>query len=415
MSDALAAIEHGLDLLATVVLDGEDDRAVLHATVTVQRQANWLAALHLGLVGRADETGAYVDDGAATLAAWLRPRTLLDAGECSRRVTAGARLWRFPALAAAAREGEISAAHVMAVTSAAVPRRAATIAAHDEVLTLLARHAPPRDVKVALTRIAEHADADGVDRPSETFDPALPDPRCELWLRPGIDGLGDLQATLSQLDTEGLLTLLDALETPDPPDTPEDLRRSAAQRRGDAFSKLIRRALAHGLAPSVRGVKPQVLLALDLAALLPAAERGALDLADLFATAGISDNLLQAAGGEPTTLHPVLDTSERDTVGDGGDWVGGTGTATGNRASKGTHGAEAPPPRSPRRPRARLRFTGDVGTAAARQVRPTATVRHGPIVSRRTRPAHPGATRRPPRRGVRAPRPRGPHVGPSPR
>lgn len=60
---------------------------MLDMVLAQQRILNRAAALQTDLVGRADQACAYLDDGTATLAAWLRSRTLLDAGECSRRVT----------------------------------------------------------------------------------------------------------------------------------------------------------------------------------------------------------------------------------------------------------------------------------------------------------------------------------------
>lgn len=215
---------------------------------------------------------------------------------------------------------------------------------------------------MALQRVADHPDRDGTD--TAPLDPTRPDPRRELHLRPGIDGLGDLVGTLPQLDTEGLLTLLDALETPDPPDTPMSQRRSAGQRRAEALGELVRRALRHGLTPTVHDVKPHVLLTVDLDTLL--ADDGTagggpeLDLTDLLDAAGIDPALLAAAGIDPSTLRPTTRPA-------------GDHEAAHADTADGDGSAAAPPPAAspawPRRPRTpRLRWTGPVDPSTARSL-----------------------------------------------
>src|SRR5690606_4334048 len=65
-----------------------------------------------------------------------------------------------------------------------------------------------------------------------------------------------------------LATLLDAFETPDPSDTPVEQRRSAGQRRADAFSAMLRALLESDAAPTVDGYPAQILCVVDLLSLL---------------------------------------------------------------------------------------------------------------------------------------------------
>lgn len=266
LRDALAGLDAAISTLAAVDLDGEDDREVLDALVEGQRLADRLAAAQLSALGHAKRREAYRADGAVTLASWYRARTRLDPGEATRRVHAATRLAHFPSLQAALAAGTVGLGHVTAITTAAVPQRLDAIVTHEATLLTLAQRAGPREVRVALARIAELVDADGTDTPP--LPQGGPDVRRHLAVWPGVDGLGQIAGTLDQLDTEALLTVLDALETADPPDTPPEQRRSPGQRRADALGLLARLALDKGLAPTVQGAKPHLLLTADIADLL---------------------------------------------------------------------------------------------------------------------------------------------------
>jgi len=266
LADAVAGVEAALDRLAAVALEAEDDRVVLAAVEEQERLSSRLVAQQVRTLGHVSRTGAHGLDGAVTLNAWYRHRTRVDVGEATRRMKVVARLDRFPALAEAFAAGNVTPAHVAAVTTAATPSRMDAMADHDDTLTALAVQAFPREVRIAVQRIADHVDADGSD--AEELPECGPDPRRHLDVWAGVDGLGEIRGTLDQVAAEYLLTALDALTVPDPPDTPATQRRTPGQRRADALGQLAKRVLDRGLTPTVQGVKPHLLLTTDLAGLL---------------------------------------------------------------------------------------------------------------------------------------------------
>ena len=199
----------------------------------------------------------------------MRSRVRHDPGEAARRVRAADRLTQLPALWQAFKAGEVTWAHVAAVSRAAIPQRMRAIAQMDAELAELARHAQPQDLRRAVRMIADLEDADGTDAATPESEPAPgSDPRRGLTLSPTVDGLWDLQGTLDLLAGEGLAAVLEALETPDPPDTPEAQRRSPAQRRADALGALVDLVMDQGLTPEVGKLKPHLLLSVDLRWLL---------------------------------------------------------------------------------------------------------------------------------------------------
>jgi hypothetical protein len=123
----LAGLSAAVDALAEVELDGETDRGVLDATVELQRLGDRLASVQLRVLDEVDRRDAYTLDAAVTSASWLRHRTRIDHGQASRLTRAAARLRQLPGLGAALAAGDISLAHVTAVTQAVVPRRMAAI------------------------------------------------------------------------------------------------------------------------------------------------------------------------------------------------------------------------------------------------------------------------------------------------
>lgn len=269
IAEALGLLDRSLDAAAAVDLDAEDDRALLAAVQEQERLLSRAMSQQLRLLGAVHRRGSYGLDGAITAASWYRGATRLDAGEATRRVQAADRLASFPSLAEALACGNVTWTHAMAITRAAVPSRIDAIADHEDTLVELALTMPPRVLGVALRRIADHTDPDGSDhREPPSRDRCGPDARRELTVRSTFDGLGEVVGWLEQVDTELLLVLLDAYDEPDPPDTPPKLRRSPAQRRADAFSRLLRAVADAGTAPTVNGIKPHLLLGVDLAELL---------------------------------------------------------------------------------------------------------------------------------------------------
>jgi len=334
LARALNRLHEAIDGLAAVDVAGESDEELLAAAVEFERVAARLAAQQLRVLAAAHRRESYAAHGSVTMASWYRWHARLDHGEAARRVQAAVRLGHFPLLAGALAAGEVSAAHVLAVTRAAIPERAAVIAEHEDTLVRLAKAAAPRELQVALRRIADHADADGSDTPPEAG--GGPDARREFSVRAMFGGLGEVHGWLDQVDTELLQTLLDALDQPDPEGTPWP-GRTPAQRRADAFGRLLRLVADAGVAPTVQGVKPHLLLSVDLARLLGVAADDPL-AEDL---AGLLSRLFAGLDVDPDTLAALLTAlrAARDT-GDPGD----TGSAP---APEGGYPAPADDPAGP--------------------------------------------------------------------
>jgi hypothetical protein len=264
---AVELLADAVEALAQVDLAAEHDGDLGTAGLALHHLRARLDAALVGVLGAFDRREGYRADGAVTCGSWLRWRANVDHAAATALLQAARRLGDLDQLSDLLAAGDITLAHATAVTRAAVPQRAAAVARAEPVLAELARTNPPQDVRRALRHLADINDADGSDPPPADEQPPG-DALRELNLRIGFEGRGALEATLDPLTREALTVLLDAFDTPDPADTPPAARRSAAQRRHDAFAAALHTLLAQPSLPSVQGARPQVLLTIDLAALL---------------------------------------------------------------------------------------------------------------------------------------------------
>lgn len=268
LEQALARVDAAIAALGEVELDAESDDAVRGAAVELPRKAAKLQAKVVDAVGEVDRRQAHEPDGAASAASWWRERVRCDPGAAQQTVAASRRLRQLPRLAAAFADGRVSWAHTHAITTAAIPQRMAAIQAFDDTLTELAQSARPREVRQVVARIRDVDDADGSD--AEPLPDAGPDPRRSFDVRPGVDGLGQVHGVLDPLTTEWLLTVLEAFETPDEPDTPAHQRRTPSQRRHDALHEMLVGVAANPETPTLQGARPHVLALVDVATLIGA-------------------------------------------------------------------------------------------------------------------------------------------------
>lgn len=230
----------------------------------LERQGNRLAAVQTRLAGAVERRAAFQLDGCVTAGSWLRWRARLDPGAAQRRVLAARRLHHFDRLARSFAAGDVSAAHVEVMTRAAIPGRLDALSRLEEQLVDIARDDEPRTLRRAVARVRDAVDPDGVDRP----DAYAADVHRELFLTPTFDGLVDVRGVLDQVTGETLLTAIDALDRPDPVNTPDGDRRTPAQRRVDALRRVAEAALASPDLPSVHGAAPRIVLTVDLMTLL---------------------------------------------------------------------------------------------------------------------------------------------------
>jgi hypothetical protein len=274
LAEAVAWLDAAIGAAGRVDLAVEQDHAVLDAFTRLQELGNRLDALRVALVGQITERQAYRVDGSPSTAAWVKARTGMDHAAAQRLVNAAGRIADLPRIGGLFARGVIGLAHVEAVTQAAIPQRAEAVAgAQDTVVELLEHGGSPHDVRRVLRRLEDLVEPDGRDGPDPDSEPICPDardPRRELHLSTTFERLWRIDGYLDPYTGEKLAALLDALDTPDAPDTPVKRRRSAAQRRADAFEAILDRGLASRDLPTVHGSTPHVLVSMDLATLLGA-------------------------------------------------------------------------------------------------------------------------------------------------
>ena len=160
-----------------------------------------------------------------------------------------------PATADALVGGVLSPAHarVLAQGTQHVPDQV-VMEAEPVLVETAARVDPPR-LRQAVGYLCQITDPEGADRERE-HRPA----RRGRWLVPTLD---DLVAVNGLLEPEAGQTVMAALEPLARP-TDADDPRQGGQRAADALTELARRALEAGRLPTTGGVRPQLLVTVDL-------------------------------------------------------------------------------------------------------------------------------------------------------
>ncbi|HVM19581.1 MAG TPA: hypothetical protein VM307_06450 [Egibacteraceae bacterium] len=294
---ALSQLEAAVAAVQAVDWDGEAASSAGAAAVELQRLGNRLAAGQLAAIAAVGRRQVFRADGAVTSASWLGARANLDAAAATRLCTTAWRLADLPVLAQALADGDVSLAHVVAVTEAAVPQRRDAVVACEQALTDLARTAPPRQVRVAVARIRDLADRDGTEPPEveRPFTAGPDDPRLYWRQYPTVDGMVEGGFCVDAGLAEMLNALYDAYSTPDPPGTPLTSRTTPGQRRVAAMRAAVTALLASGAAPTVQGVKPHLLMMLDLLTVM-GRDQAATFAAELARTGRVSASTIARLG-----------------------------------------------------------------------------------------------------------------------
>ena len=218
-AEALAQLDAAIAVLGQVDWRGETEDTVNAAVVGLQRRVNQVAAQALRPIGQLQARSSYRRDGAVTAASWLRNRTNMDHGPAQRLCAAASRLRSLDQLRDAFVAGDVSLAHVTAITDAAVPTRFEAIAAVEDSLVELARTAKPHAVRVALRRVRDIVDPDG----SEPDDDAPPcdanenDPRRSWTQWPTLDSMVRGEYLIDPVFAEMITILMDAFAPPTRP------------------------------------------------------------------------------------------------------------------------------------------------------------------------------------------------------
>ncbi|HWC43130.1 MAG TPA: DUF222 domain-containing protein [Actinomycetota bacterium] len=250
--------------LAAADLDGLDGVAVAEDAIRLRRLLDGLEGQWLRWVAAVDAQGAAgADQGqeVGSTAAWLRSRLRMSGSAARSAVRTARALFRGPLTesAAALTSGAISPAHARMIADGTqhLPEHVKLEA--DPVLAEAASRLDLPRLRQAVVHLVQVVDPDGADRQAECRHE-----RRGLWLSPTWEGM---VAVDGLLEPEAGQTLLAALEPLARPATADD-RRTGGQRTADALTELARRALEGGRLPQAGGVRPQLLVTVDVDSLL---------------------------------------------------------------------------------------------------------------------------------------------------
>jgi hypothetical protein len=186
------------------------------------------------VVGKWDEVQAWRGDGAVSGASWLAHRTSTTRADALRLVHTARHARQHGDTASALGQGEVSVAHVEAMTEAAF-RREEVFARDEQELLHVAPSQQPDEFRNTMRQWRNRADQEFLD--ADCFDAA---DRCYLRGRPTI---GSMVKVDGMFEADGWATILRALQPLAQPDALPSLSpRSGGRRLADALVEFAARA-----------------------------------------------------------------------------------------------------------------------------------------------------------------------------
>jgi len=184
------------------------------------------------MVGDLDRSGAYLDDGSVSPAAWLRRNCRMNQSAAQRVVHLARQLAALPATADAFGTGEISVAHAHVIADAATEQRADVIAEIEPQLVDIARAVTPRETRAVVRRVCDALDGDGgAGESARQYD------RRYLYMSETFEGMFRLDGLLDPETGKAVRRVFKrAMEL----DKDADERRTTGQRRADALLDICR-------------------------------------------------------------------------------------------------------------------------------------------------------------------------------
>jgi hypothetical protein len=246
--------------LSEAELQALSDGQLLERTAALVAARNRLDAELARTVRTAELRQAAEHDGLKTMRSWLRTHTRLSAAAAGQLVRTGRALTHLPVLAAACAAGTVTADQLALAAPITTPGRLAAAAAQgvdlaaiDATLTGVASSQPHTHLAEAVQHYLNHLDPDGIE----------PDPTegRSLTIATHTDGSISLRGELDAVGGQKLQTALEALAAAGR--CAGDLR-TRAQTLGDALVQLCDNSLAAGILPTLRTVKPHVVVRIDL-------------------------------------------------------------------------------------------------------------------------------------------------------
>jgi hypothetical protein len=272
---ALVELASALDALDAEDLKSMFGPQVLDRTDALIRARNRLDAQLARTVREGELTQAAEHDGLKTMQSWLRGHARLSPSAAGQLVRNGRALEHLPVVASACADGEVTAEQVAAIAPitredrrAAAAEQDVDLAAVDATLADVAATRPYGQLGQVVHHYLARLDPDGTE----------PDPTERRALSIARHPDGSLTGRL-ELDAVGGEKLQAALESIAQAGRCAGDTRTRAQSLGDALIQLCDSALASGRLPTLRTVKPHVVVRVDLDDLVdPAIAPGVADL-----------------------------------------------------------------------------------------------------------------------------------------
>ena len=271
----MAEFQSALDALAADHLHGLADGQVLDRVAALVAARNRLDAELTRTVRHAETTQAVERDGLKSMRSWLIGHVRLSPNDAMRVVRSGRALAHFPALAAGFAEGAVTAAQVNLVAEKVGAPEVAQ--AQEQGIDLPAFD---RDWAAVAAESRHDALLLVVQAFEDALDPDGPEPDPTEGRQFGMAKHSDGTVTgRFELDAVGGEKVQAAIESIVQADRPKGDLRTRGQQNADAFVQLCDNQLAAGNLPTLRTVKPHVVVGIDLDDLVDAATGpGAADL-----------------------------------------------------------------------------------------------------------------------------------------
>jgi len=256
----VSELQSALDALAADDLFTFTDARVLDRTAFLVQVVNRASAELTRTVRHAETTQAAEHDGLKTMRSWLIGHARLSPNDAGRIVRSGRALEHLPALAAGFAEGSVTAAQVNVVAEkvgegevARAAEQDVDLGEFDRTWATIAAGAPHDVLKSAVQLFDDALDPSGTE----------PDPTEGRRLSIARHSDGSVTGRFD-LDAVGGEKVQAAIESIVQADRPRGDERTRAQQNADALVQLCDNQLAAGSLPTLRTVKPHVVVTLHV-------------------------------------------------------------------------------------------------------------------------------------------------------
>lgn len=283
MSDTLTILGSAAEAAREALGASADGPEVGELLRAVRSTVDALEGVEAEALDRFAEVEGFREEGASSIAGWVRRELRMTAGEARARVRVGRTLEQLPDVADASAAGEVRLDHVKEFTLGVTKIGREAMAEAQDYLVPVAKTCDPAELRATINQLREVVDPDRLDRAyaagMDKTDIKLA--RC-----------GDGYHVTGFLDIATGTAFQTMLQAGAAPRDAED-ERTPSQRRMDAIREMVSSILDHGM-PCDRGVRPQLHVIVDAETL--AAQTAAEEAAHQ------GGESAQESVGEPATL-----------------------------------------------------------------------------------------------------------------